>query len=284
MTLPTPIQPGIYFDVPDAEYRQAPGVSQTALKNMDRSIAHYEEANRNPEAPTRPMRIGHISHSLLLTPNAPQDWAVAPPGHDGRTKAGQAWAKANQGKLHISDKERRTIQGAVAAAKAHPILSLAMDGAAYEVSIFSAFAGIMIKKGRLDITTSGPAISDCKFVEDAREYEFAGLAAAMGYYIQAAFYIDLYNENLPHGEEPKTKFCFFAIEKNPPYAINVFDLHPDDIRRGRATYLRYLDALAGSVATGDNSPYHNGSAYSRSMKTLSLPYNVRKRIDETILC
>lgn len=285
--LPDPMMPGIYPGIPDAEYRKAPGVSQSALKSMALSFAHYLDDLAHPTKPTPAMINSRICHTLLLSPNEPQDWIVKPKYHDGRTKEGKAWLAENGEKGNPIDFEAfQNIQNAVAAAKAHPFISLALDGAECELSIWSyqnTSAGRILKKGRLDIAPSGPAICDAKFVENATESSFASMVADFRYYMQAPYYIDLYNENLPPGEEEKTRFCFFVIEKHPPYAIRVFNLDERDIARGRAEYQRYLEIFAECDARKETTPYHAGSAFSLQIKDLQLPAYARKRLDDQFI-
>ena len=82
----TPESEAVLYDLPAERYHRAPGVSNSMLKHLARSPAHLQEYLQHPTEQTRDMLMGSVVHQLLLEPDKPWDWAVRPPGLDGRSK------------------------------------------------------------------------------------------------------------------------------------------------------------------------------------------------------
>ena len=66
-----PIEPGIY-DMPDSQYFDFPAFSNSDLKLIGRSPAHYwaakRDPNREPEKDTPAKRAGRALHCAILEP------------------------------------------------------------------------------------------------------------------------------------------------------------------------------------------------------------------------
>jgi PDDEXK-like domain of unknown function (DUF3799) len=120
----------------------------------------------------------------------------------------------------------------------------------------------LLLKGRSDRVTvdsqNKTVIADLKTCGrgDAREGEFSKAIFNYGYDLQAAFYMDLFGASF---------FCFIAIEKEMPYAIQCFNLAPEAIVVGRRKYESYLATVKKCSETG------NWPAYGDELKTISLP-------------
>ena len=59
----------IRFNMPDAEYRAAPGESVSALKHMLRSPAHYAWHKEHPDPATPAMLVGTLTHLAAMQPD-----------------------------------------------------------------------------------------------------------------------------------------------------------------------------------------------------------------------
>lgn len=62
------IEPGIYPDMPAAEYHAAPAASKSDLDKIARSPAHYRAYKENPPEQTKAMALGTAFHTLVLEP------------------------------------------------------------------------------------------------------------------------------------------------------------------------------------------------------------------------
>ncbi|MDR3162548.1 MAG: PD-(D/E)XK nuclease-like domain-containing protein, partial [Helicobacteraceae bacterium] len=76
-----------------------------------------------------------------------------------------------------------------------------------------------------------------KLSHDASPDGFTKSAANLGYYVQAAWYMDVCRSV---GFEPK-EFVFCAVEPNPPYMTGIYELDYSWLEFGRSEYRRALE-------------------------------------------
>jgi exodeoxyribonuclease VIII len=240
------MKPHIEYDMPDALYRAEPGVSQSTLKALARSPAHYQHALTAKRKHSEAMLIGSIVHHLALTPLAPEFWAIKPEGIDLRTKGGKAWA-ASVGDADIIDTEQEdACHNAVAALLSHPDWKMP---AHTEVSLFAEIEGVQCK-GRLDALHDG-WIYDIKTTQDARPSAFLRQAYSLAYHVQAAMYLELARLC---GLEPKG-FVFFAVEVEPPNGCVAYPVSADALSAGHREMVRLLHLHKHCTETGEWPAY-----------------------------
>lgn len=97
MNAPERLPLGLVPDLPAEQYHSIPAMSAGGLKRMKRSPAHFFGLQLDPRRPCEgtaadALRFGKLFHSALFEPDTLGRYAVKPPGHDGRTKDGRAWA------------------------------------------------------------------------------------------------------------------------------------------------------------------------------------------------
>lgn len=115
---------------------------------------------------------------------------------------------------------------------------------AFEMSFFGEMQGIKCK-GRTDfITDDGSLIVDLKIMQKADKASFMQSVAKFGYYIQAAFYLDLTKAK---------RFLFLAIEKEPPFMCGVYELTPEAIDLGREKCLKAFEIAMNANEYAKNS-------------------------------
>ncbi|MDE2105169.1 MAG: PD-(D/E)XK nuclease-like domain-containing protein, partial [Patescibacteria group bacterium] len=236
------------------------------------SPAHFKQALECPEKATAPMMFGRIGHQLLLTPKAKPFWAVKPDDFDGRTPAGKAWKAKYADRYWISKPVWNDVLNSVASLQLNPVFSEALKNAKREVACFSMFKSGKRKvqrKGRIDLVTPGISLCDIKFVDDVRERSFRNLLEDKKYYVQAAYYIDLWNETNP--KSPKSEFVFFCVEKSAPYPVAIYMLDHEDIAEGRKEYKRLLTMYAECLTAGQWPLYKHGGEYTTEVKTIRRP-------------
>jgi exodeoxyribonuclease VIII len=266
---------GVFYGIPETVYRKAPGLNQSLIKPLAISPAHFQTALTSPITTTAALTFGRIAHHLLLTPKLPKFWAVKPLGMDMRSELGKCWKRENTLKTWVDWETWLNIESAVKAARQHPVVAAALENGKREVTWFKFYMDCKRKvrrKGRIDVVTPGQAICDFKFVEDAREHAFRNQILERKWHLQAGYYLDGYND-ATKAKDTKTQFVFFAVEKTPPFAVNVWKLEQDAIARGRNEYTAllnlYLDCRAKAEwpvsQPGDNA------AYSTEIKTIGLP-------------
>lgn len=236
----------IVWGMPDADYRKAPGVSNSSLKLLDRTPYHYKWAIDNPQPPTPAMRIGSAFHTATLEPEKygegkshvfrPAEW------DSWRTNASRDW-KREQKLPILEPKDLVESEGMANAIRANPHAAAWLKGIRTEVVMFGQcpLTGLL-RKARLDgLVGMEPVIIDIKTTEDASEFEKT--AANYGYDIQEAYYRDICEIN---GVEIE-RFVFIVVEKHAPHGVRLVELDPEDVQRGRDVYRCNLGRLKRCV-------------------------------------
>jgi hypothetical protein len=221
------VGPGVFPAMSESDYHRGPGreaLSKSLLVELARSPLHCKQAMESPREPTAAMQIGSAVHCAILEPSRFQD-TYAMLDQDRRTKAGkdayQAIVDAGQTPLSVSDWE--AIRGMTKAVHSHPGCRDLLAEGLPEVSIFwTAPVWETLCKGRCDwLNQERRLIVDLKTCVDASPGAFGRDAAKFRYHWQAAWYLTGAEAILGPGE---WRFLFVAIEKAPPYGVNVFEL------------------------------------------------------------
>lgn len=77
----------ILHDVPLRDYLAMPGVHFSTLRHMATSPLHYLRACDRERADTPALRLGRLTHALILTPELPAEVAL----WEGKARRGRAW-------------------------------------------------------------------------------------------------------------------------------------------------------------------------------------------------
>ena len=80
----------IIKDLSFEEYRELPAMSQSSLKMVLQSPAHFKYFTENPRAETPALVFGGVAHTVILEPEKLYNDFFVMPKIDGRTKAGKA--------------------------------------------------------------------------------------------------------------------------------------------------------------------------------------------------
>lgn len=241
--------------------------SKSALDQLDKSPAHYRAWLAGEcEQHSKALEFGSALHCRIMEPDRfASGYAVRPDFGDGRTKAAKEakalWESSTVGKTAVSPDDSETIAHMAARIEAHPVAGRLFRGGMAESTIawMDPDSGVDCK-GRVDYYRGGVAI-DLKTTTDASPSEFAKSIAGYRYHVQAALYLQGLQAC---GEKPKG-FIFVAVEKEPPYAVGVYELHPEDIGKGYLAVARGLSTMAQCLRT-DHWP-----AYSDHIELLRLP-------------
>lgn len=250
------MKPGIYQNVPFAEYNALPYLRNSYLKKLSEFPAAAKvETNGNSPA----LIIGRASHAYILEGKAAFDkeFVVAPADAPKKPTSAQInavkpsvtglhsiawWNQFNtlaHGKEIISAEDFQTIQGMDNSVKTHPFAkTLLADGVSEQTAIFDAEVnGEMIRcKCRPDRTPSSKTATliDLKSCQDASFRGFLNACYRFGYFHQAGMYCEGYNTALEvmindHGwdraEHPDIDmFVFICVEKTAPYRVECYHL------------------------------------------------------------
>jgi hypothetical protein len=264
--------PGIYKDVPFAEYLSWPAVSNSGIKLALRSLAHFKA---RPEIEsTSAMRLGSFLHCGVLEPLAiVERYAVMPRyendaenvtrGGEKSSSTGTVYFKekaaefraANVGKEIVSEEDYKALVGV------HRSLMQSERAREYLTEWGHAEVSILWKdpetellcKARIDFLNSG--INDLKSCADAAR--FANAMADNGYHRQAAHYQNGYR--VLTGEAKP--FRLIAVESKPPHGVRAAPVNIDALETGWSEVRRALLSIAEAYRDDNWPSYSDPSSW-----------------------
>lgn len=224
----------------EQDYNKAEGIRRSELTKFAQSPAHAKYAMENPSEPTPAMILGTATHAYILEPDTfGEQFMVA--DFDARTKEGKALKQEamDKGLTLITRENMDKIEAMAEAIRNNPYASRLLKGA-HETSHFwiDRETGETCKC-RTDCETDINGthyIVDLKTCANASMEEFVRDALKFGYFVQAA----MYTEGVRETTGQDSVFVFVAIEKDPPYAVNVLQCGENEIRLGMNGNSRYM--------------------------------------------
>lgn len=261
------------------DYHASSAIGSSGLALVERSPAHYWaqylDPNREPREQTPAMKLGSAWHCAVFEPGEFDNrYTAVPEGLDRRTKEGKdVWASIiASGKDPLSAADMERIRRMGEAARSHPALQVIFEqpGGAAEQSIFwtDAETGVALKV-RPDYAVApcklfpNGLILDGKSCQDASPDGFAKNAWNAGMDLQAALYVDGFQQAYQTAEPPP--FLWLAQEKESPFARSIYGANADLIEYGRKRYRRLLPIVAECQQAG------NWPGYSVQVHTLTMP-------------
>ena len=237
-------------DMTEEEYRADPAVNKSTLWEMRKSPAHYKWALEHQTDDSPALLMGRVVHMAVLQPDEfLKHYVAMPEGIDRRTKAGK---EAYQRYLDTMPKgieviDRDTWETAVAMMKSvtscHEAFKL-LDQAHTELPIFWTDESTGIEcKAKIDaLREVGDAVfvTDLKTCSNASTQAFVRDALRYGYDVQAAHYMRGVRALFPG---KNVVWYFVAVEKKPPYAVNVIKAGDDFIDRGTWQLISLMDRV-----------------------------------------
>ena len=232
---PEPIELGIYDCMPAEQYHAIDACSSTRLNALKRSASHCLQIIHDP-IDSDALLLGSATHCAILEGESFGRRYAYGPDVDGRTKDGKA-AKADaeiiaarDGKRLLPAKFREQIDGMAGEVRLHPAASALIAQIRFaERTILwrDAEHNNLLCRARLDGWCPDiGTIVDVKTTTDASPEAFAASAWKWGYWRQAAFYR---RAAAAVGLEARNS-VIIAVEKEAPFAVGVYRLHPDAIR------------------------------------------------------
>lgn len=231
-------EPGLY-DISNADYHKdpVPGGSLSssgAKKLIAKTPAHYKWDQDHQEHKDI-FDFGTAAHSVVLEGDETnlavldfKDWRTGP--------AQEAKAKAYaEGKTPLLTKDLAQVRAMAEQIRNHPEASfLLKDGVPEKSAFWQHETGVWLR-ARFDWLPNsrgrGMLIPDYKTAASAEPGKFSRSSADYGYHQQAAFYCDA-AKALGLSEDPV--MLFIVQEKEGPYAVNVIEIHEEDVMMGRA--------------------------------------------------
>lgn len=263
----------------EKEYREHPAISRSELWNIRESPQKFKWAMENPEAPTPALLFGQLFHKMILEPDTVWEEFALAPNVDRRTKAGkEEWAtfvEQNADKTVVTVDMVEQAKAMCEAINNEPLAAKLLNGEHEKPFFWKDELTGEDCKCRVDCLNtqySQPIIVDVKTTGDANTDSFMRSAINYGYDFQAAMYSEGVEKNI--GQKPL--FVFVAVEKEPPYAVNI--LQADDLllRRGGDLFREYIGIYHDCKQT-DNWYGYLGKF--NQINTLALPAWLAKEVE-----
>ena len=263
----------------EQEYREHPAISRSELFKIGVSPEKFKYYKDTPITPTPALIFGQLLHKMVLEPDTLMDEFAVEPKVDKRTKAGkEAYAEfldSISGKTIVSmDQFEKAEEMAQAINK--NAFAVKLLGGEHEKEYFwtDDMTGEECKC-RTDCTVdigSMSLIVDLKTTTDASSEGFMREAIKYGYDFQAGMYkagVDLVTGK-DHG------FVFVAVEKEPPYAVNILQADELFIKRGYDLFREYIGVYHDCKQTGD---WYGYLGKFNQINKLGLPNWLKKEIE-----
>jgi len=244
-------EPGI-FELSNEEYHQQAALNKSGLVQLSKSPAHFNEwYHAADEEPTKAMVLGTAIHLAVLEPDKYDQSIIIAPQVDKRTKAGkEQWAsfeKKAKGKIILNQDEVSTIEGMKSSIyNNRTAYDLLLEGVSEQSIFFKDPAHDYLCKVRPDWYTNDREVVDLKTCLDAGYDGFSRAIANFKYHWQALFYLSGLTAVT---EKQHNQFIFIAVEKEPPFAVAVYEATEDMLNTAKKQIAPILDVYAECLKT-----------------------------------
>ena len=282
-------KPGIYPNIPRAEYDSWDAFNNSGVRHILRSPKHYMHwlMSEEPDEPSDALRFGGLLDTLLLTPDLLDSrYRVFPETAKDAKGVEKPWSMqlkecreyasnlAAQGLVGIKSDEFAEAMAILQSIRSHRSAQEILEKSKPQVGLVWIDTDFRVLcKGLIDLL-SDEAITDLKTTEDAGA-KFSRSVNNFGYHIQGAFYSDGYAANTQNVQLP---YQFIAAEKDAPYCVAMYALEPDSLLTGRQIYKKALKIYAQCKAE------HKWPGYSEYVEPLEIPaYAIAKVLEEGVI-
>ena len=272
-------------NIPMEKYLELPGISNSDLKHLKKSLAHYLHYKSIPpeERKTTPAQaLGKAAHTLLFEPKKFEKEFVITPSDEWRSKENKIVRESaeKQGKTAIKPSDVEDMKAMVEAVKAHPTAGELIDlESDHEVERAVKFPyspdGTEAEfecKIRYDYINHGKRyFLDLKTIEDASTYNKI-INAIMNYEYYRQLTLYSIGARVEFGKIYRGVLIF--VEKKAPFGIKVFEL--DDNLFLYA--VKEIDTLLKTLAEYEQDK-EMWTGYPLEIETAYLPNYLQGEID-----
>ena len=296
-TIKAPPKPGLHPDMPPEEYHGIEAMSSSGLKRMRKSPAHFYGETLDPRRPeksdTKATANGSLTHCLLLEPSEfDRRYAVVPKDAPNRPSTRQRNAAnpsaatidaihwwddflaETDGKRIVDGEQLASAKAQAEAVRRLPDIAATLSDGYGEASAFwiDEATGELCKCRPDWVSPAGDGVVlvDGKTAQDASPEGFSRAVWNMGYWLQAAWYID--------GFEAATGlrvlgFVFAVVESTWPHAAAAYMLDDDDLDAARRENRRLLNLYAECKRSGV------WPGYSTDVSLIQLPFWAQRQLE-----
>ena len=259
-------------------YREA--ISKSRLANMSVCPAYFKFCEDNPQEPSEDMVLGSAFHKIVLEPETfGYEFAVMPDldrrTTQGKMKYAEFIIEADR-KTVITQEQYDTICGMRDSIMSNPYARKLINGNIEQSMYFTDDLTKLECKCRPDVwrkVADRVVITDLKSAKSVMPNDFMRDCVKYHYDLQTAMYRDGASKVLGVPKD-NIDFVFIAVEKKPPYLLNIMQADTYVIQKGEADFREYIGTYKECLET-QNWYGFNGSM--GIINTLSLPeYLIKK--------
>ena len=222
----------------DNYFQNTDYVSNSMLNHLSKSPEYFRFMMDNPQPATPAMKFGSAVHMNVLQPEKFNKCYAVSPKFDKRTKQGKVdyaeFVKNNKLKTVISEQDFELLeQMSLKLMKDETVKRLLSRGLKEHIIAWENEEYEVECKGMIDCYRPNcQMIVDLKTTQDSSYNGFANSVRKFKYHKQAAFYLDALRAQ---------EFYIVAIEKSPPFNINIIQIGDDLLDKGREMYNQELE-------------------------------------------
>lgn len=221
---------------------------------MSESPEKFKWYKEHPEPATPALIFGQLFHAMALQPETVDEEFAVAPTVDRRTKAGkEAFAEFEKNaecKIVVTADMYQQAKEMAEALYRNGYVKKLLSGDKEKPFFWADDLTGEECKCRADcLTTVGEnlIIVDLKTTENAETDAFMRSAVKYQYDLQAA----MYSEGVKANTSKKPLFVFVAIEKKPPYAVNILQADELFTKHGYDLYREYIGIYHDCKTTGE---------------------------------
>jgi len=271
------------------EYRTHPAISRSELWRIRETPAKFKYYRENPEKPTEDMILGQVFHKIVLQPESFEDEFAVAPCVDRRTKSGkEEWSefeKFAEGKTVVTaDAFKKALEMKESLLSEDYCVQLLSGEKETPFFWTDELTGedckcrtdcIVEIKGRpfvVDLKSTGAGSTNGFQKSAVTDPNKLASKNSFGYDFQAAMYLD--GVKAVTGKEHG--FIFIAVEKKPPYLVNIFECEKPVLTNGYDIFRYFIGEYHYCKTTGN---WYGYMGRDRIINTLSLPSYLAKAVE-----
>jgi hypothetical protein len=273
------MKPGIYKNIPFAEYQKWEAVHKSMFSSLIKSGLQFKHFLEKGEEETKIMGFGNLVDCLLFEPELYDErYTITPETYPAIVKKEEIQKPWNwtanyckewrEEKLSenpdikiVSLNDIGLASDIVSSIKNHPEAQRYLKEAEYQVSLYWIDPETDLPcKARMD-AYNGTRITDLKVTDDIRPSLFSKIIKRFKYHAGGAFYHDglMHCMGIELEQEPSIPFSFIAAESDPPHDVVCYNLGPQSFEAGRIIYREALNRYKEFKESGEYPGYSNVS-------------------------
>ena len=263
----------------EKEYREHPAISRSELWKIRESPEIFKYYKENPEEPTPALIFGQAFHKLALQPESFGDEFAVMPQIDRRTKEGKAiwveFCEQSEGKTVITEDDYAKATDMIDSLYKAPFVKKLLSGEKEKEFFWADDLTGEACKCRADCVSELNKVNiivDLKSALNADNEHFTKDSINYGYDFQAA----MYTEGVEKCTGKSYSFVFIVVEKNPPYAVNIFQADELFVKRGKDIFRELIGIYHDCKTSGD---WYGYLGKYKVINSLSLPAWLAKEIE-----